>query len=81
VESVRASRNQASEHEITVAGADPMNLAGIVVPGERVAAVPGRAAKFRNGVLVQDAAKQPQAEAEMTLTQPAPEPSTLGLFQ
>jgi hypothetical protein len=26
-----------------------MNLAGIVVPGERVAAVPGKAVRYRNG--------------------------------
>ncbi len=31
---------------ITIAGADPMNLAGILIPGERVPAVPGRTFVF-----------------------------------
>ena len=35
-----------------MAGADAMNLAGIVVPGARVAAVPGRFVRFRNGSVV-----------------------------
>ncbi|ADW67881.1 DEAD/DEAH box helicase [Granulicella tundricola] len=81
VDSLRASRNQASDHEITVAGADPMNLIGIVIPGDRVPAVPGRSTKFRNGVSVQDPTKPSSPEPESTFTQPTPEPSTIGLFQ
>jgi ATP-dependent Lhr-like helicase len=53
-DSLRASRHRESQDEITVAAADPMNLAGIVVPGERVAAVPGKALLYRNGSLVSD---------------------------
>ncbi len=53
MDSLRASRSQTCEHEVIVAGADPMNLAGIVVPGERVPAVPGRSLRFRNGSLIQ----------------------------
>jgi len=34
---------------VTIAGADPMNLMGIVLPGERVAAVPGRSFEYREG--------------------------------
>ncbi len=52
VESLRAARHLTDEREICVAGADPMNLAGIVVPGERVAAVPGKFVRFSNGVVV-----------------------------
>jgi ATP-dependent Lhr-like helicase len=37
--------------EVTVAAADPLNLVGIVVPGERVAAVPGKTVAFVNGVV------------------------------
>ena len=79
VESLRASRSAASEHEIQVAAADPMNLAGIVVPGDRVAAVPGRSLRFRNGCVV-------QAEAVVSVTQLIPlppiatEPQALNLF-
>jgi ATP-dependent Lhr-like helicase len=54
VDSLRASRTQESQHEIMVAGADPMNLAGIVVPGARVAAVPGRCVRFRNGTVIDE---------------------------
>jgi ATP-dependent Lhr-like helicase len=52
VESLREMRRRPdSGDEITVAAADPMNLAGIVVPGERVAAVPGKTVLFINGVV------------------------------
>ncbi len=51
VESLRAARRSDMEETVTVAGADPMNLAGIVVPGERVAAVPGRSVVFCDGVV------------------------------
>jgi ATP-dependent Lhr-like helicase len=36
---------------ITVAAADPLNLAGIVVPGERPAAVPGKTITFLGGAV------------------------------
>jgi ATP-dependent helicase Lhr and Lhr-like helicase len=52
VESLREMRRRPdSGDEVTVAGADPMNLAGIVVPGERVAAVPGKTVAFVNGIV------------------------------
>ena len=54
VESLRMSRRVESSHEITVAGADPMNLAGIVVPGPRTPAIPGRQICFRDGILLPD---------------------------
>jgi len=53
VESLRASRNQPPAGEtITVSAADPLNLAGIIVPGERVPANSGRWVSFRDGVAV-----------------------------
>jgi len=54
VESLRLTRRIDSQHEIAVAAADPMNLAGIVVPGPRTPAVPGRQIRFRNGILIPD---------------------------
>ena len=54
VESLRASRHLTDEREIVVAAADPMNLSGIVVPGEHVASVPGKTVSFRNGQVVGD---------------------------
>ncbi|PYT31814.1 MAG: hypothetical protein DMG57_03910 [Acidobacteria bacterium] len=54
VESLRALRNQQPSGEIiTVSAADPVNLAGIVFPGERVPANSGRRVAFRDGVAVQ----------------------------
>jgi ATP-dependent helicase Lhr and Lhr-like helicase len=53
VESLRAQRNLAVSGEvITVSAADPLNLVGIVVPGDRVAANSGRVVAFRDGAAV-----------------------------
>ena len=61
VTSLHASRNQASAHEIAVAAADPLNLVGIVLPGERVPAVPGREVRYRNGSLAAEDGPDPEA--------------------
>jgi len=54
VESLRATRDQQSSAEtITISAADPLNLVGIIVPGERVPAVSGRFVAFRDGVAVE----------------------------
>jgi len=51
VESLRALRNLPPSGEtVAVSAADPLNLAGILVPGERVAATSGRFVAFRDGV-------------------------------
>ncbi len=42
VDSLRAARNRDCSATITVAAADPANLAGIILPGERIAAIPGK---------------------------------------
>ncbi len=53
VESLRAIRNQQPSGEvITVSAADPLNLVGIIVPGERVPANSGKAVAYRDGVAV-----------------------------
>ncbi len=54
VESLRAMRHQQPSGEIiTISAADPLNLVGIVVPGERVAANSGKLVAYRDGVAVQ----------------------------
>jgi ATP-dependent helicase Lhr and Lhr-like helicase len=63
VESLREARKHESQHEIAVAAADPLNLAGIVVPGERVPAVPGREVRYRNGSLLLEVAEAPESPA------------------
>ncbi len=53
VESLRAQRKlpQATMGErVVIAAADPLNLVGIIVPGERIPAISGRSVTFRDGV-------------------------------
>jgi ATP-dependent helicase Lhr and Lhr-like helicase len=53
VESLRATRKmQPTGETITLSAADPLNLVGILVPGERVPAISGRIVAFRDGVAV-----------------------------
>jgi ATP-dependent Lhr-like helicase len=53
VESLRAMKSLPPTDEIiTISAADPLNLAGIVVPGERVPAISGKHVSFKDGVLV-----------------------------
>ncbi len=47
-----ARREQRKQGAVTVAAADPMNLVGVVVPGERPAAIAGRTVVFTNGVFL-----------------------------
>jgi ATP-dependent Lhr-like helicase len=54
VESLRAMRNlPASGEIITISAADPLNLVGFIVPGDRVAAISGKYVSFRDGVAVE----------------------------
>jgi ATP-dependent Lhr-like helicase len=51
VESARAMRSSPLSGEVvTVSAADPLNLVGILVPGERVPAISGRSLGYRDGV-------------------------------
>jgi ATP-dependent Lhr-like helicase len=51
VESLRAMRQATPSGQIiAVSAADPLNLAGVIVPGDRVAAISGRFVRFRDGV-------------------------------
>ncbi|HLH06935.1 MAG TPA: DEAD/DEAH box helicase [Terriglobales bacterium] len=53
VESLRAIRRlEPSCETVTVSAADPLNLVGIIVPGERVAAISGRTVTYNDGVPV-----------------------------
>jgi ATP-dependent Lhr-like helicase len=53
VDSLRAARGMPPTGEmISVAASDPLNLVGIIVPGERVAANSGRHVAFRDGTAV-----------------------------
>jgi ATP-dependent helicase Lhr and Lhr-like helicase len=53
VESVRSTRGLPLSGEmVTLSAADPLNLVGILVPGERVPAISGRAVSYRDGIAV-----------------------------
>ncbi len=55
VESLRAMRNlPASGEVVTISAADPLNLVGFIVPGERVAAISGKYVSFRDGIAVEE---------------------------
>jgi ATP-dependent helicase Lhr and Lhr-like helicase len=51
VESLRSTRNVAAANEVvTISAADPLNLAGIVLPGDRIPSNSGKTIAFRDGV-------------------------------
>ncbi len=63
VESLRAARKLPPEGQVvTVSAADPLNLVGIVVPGERVAAISGKTVAYRDGITVSGEDRQLAAE-------------------
>jgi ATP-dependent helicase Lhr and Lhr-like helicase len=54
VESLRATRKLPPTGElVTISAADPLNLVGVVVPGERIPAISGRYVSYRDGVAVE----------------------------
>jgi len=57
VESLRTVRRdtQSDEQDVRISAADPLNLVGIILPGERVAANSSKIILFRQGVPVPEA--------------------------
>ncbi len=82
VDSLREAKHSASAADLRVAAADPMNLVGIIVPGTRVPAVPGRYLTFRNGAVVQEDPIPRASQPESEISEPLPRisPPTLSLF-
>ncbi|MGH7215823.1 MAG: Lhr family helicase, partial [Nitrospiraceae bacterium] len=73
VESLRAMRKRnesgVASHDIKLSASDPLNLAGVILPGPRVPAVPSNFVVFRDGVMVRtllgrEAADRPDAQIE-----------------
>jgi ATP-dependent Lhr-like helicase len=63
VDSLRAIRRVEPAGEIVcVSAADPLNLSGIIVPGERVPAVSRTPVRFRDGVYI---AENPLHKSEL----------------
>jgi len=56
VESLRAMRNKGispgAGHEVKLSATDPLNLAGVILPGPRIPSVPTNFLVFRDGALV-----------------------------
>jgi ATP-dependent Lhr-like helicase len=53
VDSVRAMRKlDSAQGTITLSAADPLNLVGILVPGDRVPAISGNSVTFRDGAAI-----------------------------
>ncbi len=64
VESLRAQRrSEPSGERLTLSAADPLNLVGILVPGERVPAISGKTVTLRDGVLLGEESGDARARA------------------
>lgn len=69
VDSLRAARNRPMSGEVvTVAAADPLNLVGIIVPGERVAANSARTVAYRDGAAIAPESLQGYAAKALAMT-------------
>ena len=63
IESLRAGRTERPTGDIiTISAADPLNLAGILVPGEKIPALSGRFVSFQDGVALEENHRQPYHE-------------------
>jgi len=63
VESLRAMRGLPLTGEtVTLSAADPLNLVGHLVPGERVAAISGKTVSYRDGVAVTGESHNPAVQ-------------------
>ncbi len=78
VESMRATRDLKSDEVVSLAASDPVNLIGIVVPGERTAAVAGRRVWLRGGAACDehgeslDAIATPEGIRQLRKSRPNP---------
>ena len=67
VESLRANRKTPPSGEtLVISAADPLNLVGIIVPGERVPAISGRTVAFRDGVAVEESSQFAVVSSQLT---------------
>ena len=61
VEGLREARRlqtaRSAEAAIRIAAVDPLNLVGVLIPGDRMASIPGREVEFQNGATLTEAAE------------------------
>jgi ATP-dependent Lhr-like helicase len=62
-EGLRAAHSKVSDAVVSLSASDPLNLVGVLLPGERVAAIPGRQVQLRNGT-VHGADSQPSSPVQ-----------------
>lgn len=68
VESLRTTRNAAPVNElVTISAADPLNLVGIVLPGDRVPANSSKTITFRDGVPIELSESKKRFEAALAV--------------
>jgi ATP-dependent Lhr-like helicase len=82
VESLRGSRKQElAPSTVTISAVDPANLVGVIVPGDRPAAIAGRTVQFRSGHFVAENAPAPDEITALPpqLIHPPAEPAQLAL--
>jgi ATP-dependent Lhr-like helicase len=78
LDSLRATRNQEHNGDVTIAGPDPVNLIGILIPGERTHATPGRVFVIKSDMLEQPSSivsretKRPRSRENRQLETRAP---------
>jgi ATP-dependent Lhr-like helicase len=64
LESLRAARHvEPTGETVTLSAADPLNLVGIIVPGERVPAISGKTITLRDGAMIAEQPCTPFAAA------------------
>jgi ATP-dependent Lhr-like helicase len=71
-EGLRAARSKSSDAVVDLSAADPLNLVGILLPGERVAAIPGRQVQLRNGGVEGEATVSPSGIPALRPVVPTP---------
>jgi ATP-dependent Lhr-like helicase len=74
LESLRALRRTGTQpsagQDMKVSAADPLNLAGIILPGPRVPAVPTNYLVFRNGILVRSGSVREASPGDLSVDTP-----------
>jgi ATP-dependent Lhr-like helicase len=72
VEALRAVRREPDETiDVVISAADPLNLAGILLPGERISPLSGLAIVLRNGVIVDTGPYGAVLASRRALSEPA----------
>ncbi len=84
LDSLRAAKSRRDDYSVTIAGADPMNLLGILVPGDRVHALPGRSFVYSTREIEQSSETLPKSMQRIRqrapIALPAPPPQLENLL-